>query len=62
MTRYGQWKQRRVEKAQRDKLAAQRRRRLEEEARIRERDRKLDEQSEYWKMRLEEARSADEDD
>lgn len=54
MTRYEQWKQRREEKARRDKLAAEARRRREEEERIAERDRKLQEQTEYLKMRLEE--------
>jgi hypothetical protein len=54
VTRYEQWKQRREDKARRDKLAAQARRRREEEQRIAERDRKLQEQTEYWKMRLEE--------
>ncbi len=54
MTRYEQWKERREEKARRDRLAEQARRRREEEERIAERDRKLHEQTEYWKMRLEE--------
>ncbi|MGZ4181070.1 MAG: hypothetical protein ACXVUL_10380 [Solirubrobacteraceae bacterium] len=54
MTRYEQWKERREEKARRDRLAEQARRRREEDERIAERDRKLHEQTEYWKMRLEE--------
>lgn len=57
MTRYSQWKQRREEKARRDKLAEQARLRKEEQARIDERNRKLDEQTEYWKMRLGQDRS-----
>lgn len=57
MTRYSQWKQRREEKARRDKFAEQARLRKEEQARIDERNRKLDEQTEYWKMRLGQDRS-----
>lgn len=54
MTRYEQWKQRREEKARRDQLDEQARRRREEQERIAERDRKLQQQTEYLKMRLEE--------
>lgn len=57
MTRYSQWKQRREEKARRDRFAEQARLRKEEQARIDERNRKLDEQTEYWKMRLGQDRS-----
>jgi hypothetical protein len=56
VTRYEQWKQRREERVRRDALAEQARRRREEEERIAERDRKLAEQTEYWKMRVEETR------
>ena len=62
MTRYDQWRQRREEKARRDKLAAEARRRKEEEQRIAERDRKLQEQTEYWKMRLEETQKLHDED
>ncbi|HET7051748.1 MAG TPA: hypothetical protein VFI54_25990 [Solirubrobacteraceae bacterium] len=62
MTRYDQWRQRREEKARRDKLAAEARRRREEEQRIAERDRKLQEQTEYWKMRLEETQKLHDED
>lgn len=62
MTRYDQWRQRREEKARRDKLAEEARRRREEEERIAERDRKLQEQTEYWKMRLEETRKLHDED
>ena len=61
MTRYKQWKQRREEKTRRDTLAEQARLRREEQERIAERDRKLDAQTAYWKMRLEEAPGRDED-
>ena len=54
LTRYEQWKQRREERIRRDKLAAEAQRRREEQERIAERDRKLHEQTEYWKMRVEE--------
>ena len=54
VTRYDQWKQRREERVRRDKLAVEAQRRKEEQDRIAERDRKLQEQSEYLKMRLEE--------
>jgi hypothetical protein len=57
VTRYSQWKQRREEKARRDRFAEQARLRKEEQARIDERNRKLDEQTEYWKMRLGQDRS-----
>jgi hypothetical protein len=56
VTRYEQWKQRREERRRRDALAAQAQRRREEQERIAERDRKLQEQTEYWKMRVEETR------
>ena len=56
MTRYEQWKQRRAERVRRDQLAEEAQRRKEEEERIAERDRKLQEQTEYWKMRVEETR------
>jgi hypothetical protein len=56
VTRYEQWKQRREERRRRDALAAQAQRRREEQERIAERDRKLEEQTEYWKMRVEETR------
>ena len=62
MTRYDQWRQRREEKARRDKVAEEARRRREEEERIAERDRKLQEQTEYWKMRLEETQKLHDDD
>jgi len=62
VTRYDQWRQRREEKARRDKLAAEARRRKEEEQRIAERDRKLQEQTEYWKMRLEETQKLHDED
>jgi hypothetical protein len=62
VTRYDQWRQRREEKARRDRLAEEARRRTEEEERIAERDRKLQEQTEYWKMRVEETRSLHTDD
>jgi hypothetical protein len=62
VTRYEQWKQRRQERARRDQLAEQARRRREEEERIAERDRKLQEQSDYLKMRLEETRKLRPDD
>ena len=61
MTRYEQWKQRREQKTRRDEDAEQARRRREEEERIAERDRKLAEQTEYWKMRVEETRKFHED-
>ena len=61
MTRYSQWKQRREERQQREKFAEDLRRRREEQARIEERDRKLDEQTEYWKMRLQESVRKDAD-
>ena len=54
MTRYEQWKQRREERIRREKLAAEAQRRREEQERIAERDRKLQQQTEYLKMRLEE--------
>ena len=54
LTRYEQWKQRREERVRRDKLAAEAQRRREEQERIAERDRKLQQQTEYLKMRLEE--------
>jgi len=56
VTRYEQWKQRRAERVRRDQLAEEAQRRKEEEERIAERDRKLQEQTEYWKMRVEETR------
>ena len=62
MTRYEQWKQRRAERARRDELAEQARRRREEEERIAERDRKLAEQTEYLKMRVEETRKLHDED
>jgi hypothetical protein len=62
VTRYEQWKQRREERARRDQLAEQARRRREEEERIAERDRKLAEQTEYWKMRVEETRKLHDED
>jgi len=62
VTRYDQWKQRREERRRRDELAEQARRRREEEERIAERDRKLQEQTEYWKMRVEETRKLHTDD
>src|SRR5215475_571523 len=62
LTRYDQWKQRREERRQRDELAEQARRRREEEERIAERDRKLEEQTEYWKMRVEETRKLHDED
>lgn len=62
MTRYEQWKERREEKARRDKLAEQARLRREEEERIAERDRKLAAQTEYWKMRLEETQKLHDED
>jgi hypothetical protein len=62
VTRYDQWRQRREEKARRDKLAEEARRRREEEQRIAERDRKLQEQTEYWKMRLEETQKLHDED
>ena len=54
MTRYEQWKQRREERIRREKLAAEAQRRREEQERIAERDRKLQQQTEYLKMRLKE--------
>ena len=54
MTRYEQWKQRREERIRREKLAAEAQRRREEQERIAERGRKLQQQTEYLKMRLEE--------
>ena len=54
VTRYEQWKQRREERIRREKLAAETQRRREEQERIAERDRKLQQQTEYLKMRLEE--------
>lgn len=54
MTRYDQFKQRREERIRRDKLAAEAQRRKEEQERIAERDRKLQQQTEYLKMRIEE--------
>lgn len=54
LTRYEQWRQRREERVRRDKLAAEAQRRREEQERIAERDRKLQQQTEYLKMRLEE--------
>ena len=62
MTRYDQWKQRREERVRRDKLAEEARRRREEEQRIAERDRKLREQAEYLKMRLEETQKLHDED
>jgi hypothetical protein len=62
VTRYDQWKQRREERRRRDELAEQARRRREEEERIAERDRKLAEQTEYWKMRVEETRKLHDED
>ena len=62
MDRYEQWKQRRKEKARRDRLAEEARRRREEEERIAERDRKLAEQTEYWKMRIEETQKLHDED
>jgi hypothetical protein len=62
LTRYEQWKERREEKARRDKLAAEAERRREEEERIAERDRKLQAQTEYWKMRVEETRKLHDED
>jgi hypothetical protein len=62
VTRYDQWKQRRQEKRRRDELAEQAQRRREEEERIAERDRKLTEQTEYWKMRVEETRKVHDED
>jgi hypothetical protein len=62
VTRYEQWKQRREERARRDELAEQARQRREEEDRIAERDRKLSQQTEYLKMRLEETRKLHDDD
>ena len=62
MTRYDQWRQRREERARRDKLAEEARRRREEEERIAERDRKLREQTEYLKMRLEETQKLHDED
>jgi hypothetical protein len=61
VTRYGQWKQRREEKARREKFAEEVRLRKEEQARIDERNRKLDAQTEFWKMRLGQDRPADEE-
>jgi hypothetical protein len=62
VTRYDQWKQRRQERRRRDELAEQARLRREEEERIAERDRKLAEQTEYWKMRVEETRQLHDED
>ena len=62
LTRYEQWKQRREERVRRDKLAAEAQRRREEQERIAERDRKLQQQTEYLKMRLEETRKLHTDD
>jgi hypothetical protein len=62
MTRYDQWKQRREERIRRHKLAAEAQRRREEQERIAERDRKLEEQAEYLKMRLEETRKLHDED
>jgi hypothetical protein len=62
VTRYEQWKQRRDERRRRDELAEQARRRREEEERIAQRDRKLAEQTEYLKMRVEETRHLHEED
>jgi hypothetical protein len=54
VTRYDQFKQRREERIRREKLAAEAQRRREEQERIAERERKLQQQTEYLKMRLEE--------
>ena len=62
LTRYDQWKERREERARRDKLAAEAQRRREEQERIAERDRKLQQQTEYLKMRLEETGKLHNDD
>ncbi len=62
LTRYEQWKQRREERVRRDKLAAEAQRRREEQERIAERDRKLQQQTEYLKMRLEETEKLHTDD
>ena len=54
VTRYDQFKQRREERIRRERLAAEAQRRREEQERIAERERKLQQQTEYLKMRLEE--------
>ncbi|HEV7177372.1 MAG TPA: hypothetical protein VGN29_17875 [Solirubrobacteraceae bacterium] len=62
MTRYDQFKQRREERIRREKLAAEAQRRKEEQERIAERDRKLQQQTDYLKMRLEETGKLHNDD
>lgn len=62
VTRYDQFKQRREERIRREKLAAEAQRRKEEQERIAERDRKLQQQTDYLKMRLEETGKLHNDD
>ena len=62
MTRYDQFKQRREERIRREKLAAEAQRRKDEQERIAERDRKLQQQTDYLKMRLEETGKLHNDD